>query len=276
MFNDFISRADATPDGFGCLERNCGLPGIEFDAIIARLHSVKLAQDIKGRGVPAVVVESGTADLAKENPLRRFDEILANSPKISRVVADHLIGKGLHSFAFCGFENAQWSRTRERAFEQYVTQKGFPCRKYRITSATGCAMRIGRVHDPLVGDAVRFIEDYARRGIWVPEVVSEMGVSRRTLERRFLRAMGRSVLTEINRCKLDRAKRLLQETTLPLCRVATAAGFANPRIFNRTLRRVESFRPSSFRRQLQEGVTANRQAGSASSELGAPRTAPRP
>lgn len=103
-------------------------------------------------------------------------------------------------------------------------------------------------------------KDYAGRGIGLPEVVSEMAVSRRTLERRFLRATGRSVLTEINRCGLDRARRLLQETSLPVCRIATAAGFASPRMFNRIFRHVENLRPSSFRRQLQEDATANRQA----------------
>jgi transcriptional regulator GlxA family with amidase domain len=52
---------------------------------------------------------------------------------------------------------------------------------------------------------------------------------------------------------LDRAKCLLKETDLPVCRIATEAGFANPRMLNRIFRRVEGFAPAAFRRQLREG-----------------------
>ena len=86
-----------------------------------------------------------------------------------------------------------------------------------------------------------------------------MGVSRRTLERRFFHALGGSVLAEINRSRLDRAKCLLQETTLPVYRVAAEAGFANTRMFNRNFRRVEGCPPKIFRQHLTEGMTAHGQ-----------------
>jgi LacI family transcriptional regulator len=113
--------------------------------------------------------------------------------------------------------------------------------------------------DPLVADGLRFIKDHAGLGIGVPDVVAEMGVSRRTLERRFFHALGGSVLAEINRSRLDRAKCLLQETTLPVYRVAAEAGFANTRMFNRNFRRVEGCPPKIFRQHLTEGMTAHGQ-----------------
>jgi LacI family transcriptional regulator len=95
-----------------------GLPKIGFDAILARVHSLKLAQEISRADIPAVVLECGTEELKKDNPLRRCHEILADSAKIAHLAADHLMGAGLQSFAFCGFVNAPWSRIRERAFRQ--------------------------------------------------------------------------------------------------------------------------------------------------------------
>jgi LacI family transcriptional regulator len=114
--------------------------------------------------------------------------------------------------------------------------------------------------DPLVADALRFIKDHAACGIGVPDVVDEMGVSRRTLERRFFHAIGRAILVEINRSRLDRARCLLQETALPVCRVATEAGFANTRMFNRVFRRAEGLPPRAFRRRLQEQSTTDQPA----------------
>ena len=101
--------------------------------------------------------------------------------------------------------------------------------------------------DPLVANALRFIRNHAGRPIGVPEVAGGVGVCRRTLERRFSRAIGRSPLKEIARCRVDRAKRLLLETDLPQHRVATAAGFRGLKALNRTFREIEGIPPRCFR-----------------------------
>jgi LacI family transcriptional regulator len=108
--------------------------------------------------------------------------------------------------------------------------------------------------DPLVAKTLCFIEGHAGRGIGVPDVVSEIGVSRRTLERRFSRAMGRSILAQVNQSRLDRAKCLLQETDLPVYRVATEVGFANARMLNRIFSRGEHILPTVFRRNSKQGL----------------------
>jgi len=104
--------------------------------------------------------------------------------------------------------------------------------------------------DLLVGEALRFIKDHAAQNIGVPDVVQQLGVSRRTLERHFFKAIGSSILTAINRYRLDRAKGLLHETGLPAYRIASEAGFANVRMFKRIFRRAERCSPETFRQQL--------------------------
>ena len=108
------------------------LPNTKFNGIIARIYSLKLAQDIMHAGLPAVVLEPCTEELAEANPLRGFSEIVTDSSKIAQAAAEHLTSLGLHSFAFCGYDNCPWSRARERAFERYITDTGFPCLKHRI------------------------------------------------------------------------------------------------------------------------------------------------
>ena len=105
--------------------------------------------------------------------------------------------------------------------------------------------------DPCVATALRFIKDHAGHGISVPDVVAHVGVSRRTLERRFLRSLGRSISSQITQHRLERAKRLLLETDLPSQRVATGAGFGSTKTFNRVFRRAVGVPPMRFRLQSQ-------------------------
>ncbi len=101
--------------------------------------------------------------------------------------------------------------------------------------------------DACVASALRFINNHAGQAIGVPDVAEQAGVSRRTLERRFFRAVGRSILSEIIRCRLERAKRLLLETDLPSHRVAAGAGFGSIKTFNRVFRRAAGVSPQRFR-----------------------------
>jgi len=101
--------------------------------------------------------------------------------------------------------------------------------------------------DPCVAAALQFIRNHAGQPIDVSHVVEQAKVSRRTLERRFSIALGRSISSEITQCRLERAKRLLLETDLPSYRVATAAGFGTTKTFNRVFRHAVRLSPNGFR-----------------------------
>ena len=105
--------------------------------------------------------------------------------------------------------------------------------------------------DPCISTALRFIKDHAGQPIDVSHVVEEVGVSRRTLERRFVQAVGRSVLSELTRCRLERARRLLLETDLPAQRVSAAAGFGSIKTFHRLFRRSTGVSPQQFRQNAE-------------------------
>jgi LacI family transcriptional regulator len=101
--------------------------------------------------------------------------------------------------------------------------------------------------DPVVAAAVRFIRDHAGRLIDVPQVVRETSISRRTLERRFAESRRRSVLEEITLCRLERAKRLLLETEMPVYRVAERSGFNSIKTFIRSFQMAEGESATEFR-----------------------------
>ena len=76
------------------------------------------------------------------------------------------------------------------------------------------------------------------------------GISRRGLEIRFRRAMGRSIHDEIQRIRLVFTKQLLTETNLPAERIASLAGFSSLPYLMSMFRREAGMTLAQFRRRM--------------------------
>lgn len=111
------------------------------------------------------------------------------------------------------------------------------------------------VDDDDVAAALRFIRQHAHRPIRVIDVLREVPASRRSLERRFRKVLGRSILDEVRRVHLDCARQLLVQTDLPLHAVAERAGFTDGKRFSTVFRQVMGVTPSAYRQRLHCGTT---------------------
>jgi LacI family transcriptional regulator len=104
------------------------------------------------------------------------------------------------------------------------------------------------IDDPIVGKAVSFIQEHACANIKVPKVVEAVAVSRSKLETRFAKALGYSVHTAIRQVQLQRARKLISSTSLPLKEIAANVGFQTVQqmtvLFGRTFGRS----PGRFRK----------------------------
>ncbi len=107
----------------------------------------------------------------------------------------------------------------------------------------------GEPTDSIVAQAVGFIWTRSHYPITVPKIAQALGVNRRTLERRFAAERGQSILDEINDCRLSRAKRLLEETDLPIKVVTHLAGFSSEQRMRATFLAREGVLPSAHRGQ---------------------------
>ncbi len=79
------------------------------------------------------------------------------------------------------------------------------------------------------------------------DVAEIVGTSRRTLERRFVSALGDSILGQIQRMRIQRAKHLLAETDLKLSVIAQQCGIRSGARFAAVFKRMTGHRPSVFR-----------------------------
>lgn len=102
--------------------------------------------------------------------------------------------------------------------------------------------------------AARFIREHASEPIGVEDVLIKVAMSGRNLERRFKRAMRRSLLDDICRVRLDRASRLLRESNLSIENVAAQAGFNSHVRFAMVFRDHMGMTPTSYRKSHRTGI----------------------
>jgi AraC-like DNA-binding protein len=110
--------------------------------------------------------------------------------------------------------------------------------------------------DELVNRAASFIWTHGHSAVGVPEVVAHVGCGRRALERRFAAVLGRSILDEIQLCRMGRAKRLLAETDLPVNQVVYRAGLVSYRQLHLLCRAQLGMPPLAYRESATKGRKA--------------------
>jgi LacI family transcriptional regulator len=106
------------------------------------------------------------------------------------------------------------------------------------------------IDDPEVSAVVRMIRERACQGITVEEIVSAVPLSRRVLESRFRRLLGRTPHQEIVRCRIEAAKRLLASTDLPIKTIAKQTGTSHAEYLNARFKIEVGITPGAYRRQL--------------------------
>ena len=133
-----------------------------------------------------------------------------------------------------------------------------PCLRCRPEASPGTPAWLGT--SSVVSRALRLIGEGALRGstaaggnsseseAGVDLLASRLGVTARHLRRLFLKHLGATPLEVALTRRVHFAKRLLDETSLPIQQVAFASGFGSVRRFNGQIRRTFSRTPTELRR----------------------------
>jgi LacI family transcriptional regulator len=112
------------------------------------------------------------------------------------------------------------------------------------------------VEDPHVATAVRFIRNNAHLNITVEDVLRSVPRSRRVLESRFRRAIGRTPHREILRFRVNKVRELLAETDMTLAEIAEALGFEHPEYVSVSFKKLTGLTPKAYRAQVRTGGAA--------------------
>ncbi len=127
-------------------------------------------------------------------------------------------------------------------------EAGFrPCLRCRPECAPGTPAWAGT--STTVKRGLRLIAEGALYDGGVEELADRLGVTSRHLRRLFTQHLGASPLAVAHTQRLHFAKRLLDQTVLPMSEIAAASGFGSTRRFNDAFRKTYGRSPRELRRR---------------------------
>jgi AraC family transcriptional regulator of adaptative response / DNA-3-methyladenine glycosylase II len=131
-------------------------------------------------------------------------------------------------------------------------EAGFrPCLRCRPECAPGTPAWNGT--STTVQRGLRLISSGALDEGSIEELADRLGVTSRHLRRLFTKHLGASPLAIAHTQRLHFAKRLIDQTNLPMTHVAAAAGYGSVRRFNDTFRQTYGRTPRELRRHSDDG-----------------------
>ncbi len=107
----------------------------------------------------------------------------------------------------------------------------------------------GYFNDPLVARTIAYIEAHSAEPIRAEHVVQATGFSHRQLTRRMKEGCGLTIVQEIVRARLDRARRLLETRGDSLADIARATGFPSRWAMTHAFRQHLATTPTAYRQR---------------------------
>ena len=123
--------------------------------------------------------------------------------------------------------------------------------------------------DPDISDAVRFIREHVAEPIVIEDVLRNVLISRRSFERKFRSALGRSPAQEIRRMRIAIAKTLLSSgARIKTETIAKRCGFSSTAQFCTAFHQTTGMTPTDYRRTMgQKNSPASSSTGSSVTAL---------
>ena len=119
-----------------------------------------------------------------------------------------------------------------------LTESGCAC----VSKAKAASGKSGRYASPVSSHPLRY-------ELFSIAVLTEFLCSRRNAEIRFKRTTGHSILQELLSARIERAKTLLSQTSLPIPEIAASCGYKFPAHFRNAFRAATGLNPLAWRKQ---------------------------
>ncbi|MGL1921625.1 MAG: helix-turn-helix domain-containing protein [Hyphomicrobiales bacterium] len=123
-----------------------------------------------------------------------------------------------------------------------------PCLRCRPETAQGSPAWMGTA--TTVGRAIKLIDAGFLNEAKLDDLADKLGIGTRHLSRLFAKHLGASPSQVAATKRIQKAKRLLDETEMPIVDIAFESGFQSIRRFNDAFKLIYKFPPSKIRRKF--------------------------
>src|SRR5271155_2679301 len=155
-------------------------------------------------------------------------------------------GTGVYCRSICPARTCQEKNVRYYPTAAAAAEAGFrPCLRCRPECSPGTPAWVGTPNT--VSRALRLISESGLEEGGIESLAERLGVGSRHLRRLFLKHLGATPSAVANTSRLHFAKKLIDETALPMTQVAAASGYGSVRRFNAGIRQVYNRTPVQLR-----------------------------
>ncbi len=102
--------------------------------------------------------------------------------------------------------------------------------------------------------ALAFIRENCGADISRNEVAGAVGCSPSHLSRLFTKITGSTFKDVLLKCKIEKAKEILQETVIPVTEIAYEVGYNDPNYFTSSFKRITGITPSQYRKKVADKI----------------------
>jgi len=177
---------------------------------------------------------------------------LSRDPRFDGKFYIGVIGSRVYCRPICPAPTAKEKNCRYFPSAAAAAEAGFrPCLRCRPESCPGTPAWMGT--SSTVSRALRLIDESGLED-GVETLAERLGVGSRHLRRLFVRHLGATPIAVAQTRRLHFAKKLIDETQLPMSEVALASGFGSIRRFNAGIRKVYHRTPTQIRRLARQKV----------------------
>ena len=179
---------------------------------------------------------------------------LSRDPRFDGKFYIGVVGSMVYCRPICPAPTAKEKNCRYFATAAAASEAGFrPCLRCRPECSPGTPAWLGTSNT--VSRALRLIGESGLEDGGVESLAERLGVGSRHLRRLFLRHLGATPMAVAQTRRLHFAKKLIDETRLPMGQIAMASGFGCVRRFNAAIRKVYKRTPTQIRRLVRQKGT---------------------
>lgn len=172
---------------------------------------------------------------------------LSRDPRFDGKFYIGVLGSRVYCRPICPAPTAKEKNCRYFPTAAAAAEAGFrPCLRCRPESCPGTPAWLGTSNT--VSRALRLIGESGLEDGGVEFLADRLGVGSRHLRRLFVRHLGATPIAVAQTRRLHFAKKLIDETDLPMNQIAIASGFGSVRRFNAGIDKVYHRTPSQIRR----------------------------
>ena len=172
---------------------------------------------------------------------------LSRDPRFDGKFYIGVLGSRVYCRPICPAPTAKEKNVRYFSSAAAAAEAGFrPCLRCRPECSPGTPAWLGTPNT--VSRALRLIAESGLEDGGVEALAERLGVGSRHLRRLFIHHLGATPSAVAQTRRLHFAKKLIDETSLPMNEVALASGFGCVRRFNAAIRKVYNRTPTQIRR----------------------------